>query len=51
MPEWLHKQLSKSAKKRGLKGNRYKAYVYGTMKKIEKGVKGKHRARALSKHS
>ena len=48
MPKWLHKQLSNSARKRGLKGDRYKAYVYGTMDKIEKTkAKGADRARAL----
>lgn len=33
MPDKLHKALKKSAKKKGLKGKRQDAYVYGTMQK------------------
>jgi hypothetical protein len=36
MPKALHKKLEKSAKKKGLKGKRKKAYVYGTMKRRTK---------------
>ena len=36
MPKALHKKLSRQAMKKGLKGKRKNAYVYGTMKKIEK---------------
>jgi len=37
MPKELHDRLEKQAKKKGLKGKRKKAYVFGTMKKIERG--------------
>lgn len=40
MPKKVHKRLVKQAKKKGLKGERKKAYVYGTLRKIEKN-KGK----------
>jgi len=36
MPKKLHDKLERQAAKLGLKGDRKKAYVYGTMKKIEK---------------
>ena len=36
MPKWLHDKLKRGARKKGLKGKRKKAYVYGTMAKIEK---------------
>ena len=36
MPKALHKKLARSAAKKGLKGKRKDAYIYGTMKKIEK---------------
>lgn len=36
MPKALHDQLLRSARKRGLTGDRQDAYVYGTMNKIEK---------------
>lgn len=42
MPKWLHDKLAKTAKKKGLKkgSDRWGAYVYGTMNKLEKeGVK------------
>ena len=38
MPKKLHKALTKSANKKGLKGKRKAAYVYGTMAKA-KGAK------------
>lgn len=41
MPKKIEKMLKKSAKKKGLKGNRADAYVYGTMNKIEKARKKK----------
>lgn len=34
MPEELHKSLEKSARKKGYKGKRKDAYVYGTMRKL-----------------
>jgi hypothetical protein len=39
MPKKLHKKLSKQATKKGLKGKRKKAYVYGTLKKAKKRKK------------
>ncbi len=33
MPKEMEKKLKASAKKKGLKGKRAKAYVYGTMRK------------------
>lgn len=33
MPKKLEKQLKAEAKKKGLKGKRAQAYVYGTMRK------------------
>jgi len=41
MPKKLHEKLRKSAKKKGLKGDRAKAYIYGTMSKIESKKKRK----------
>ena len=37
MPVAVEKMLKKSAKKKGLKGKRADAYVYGTLNKIKKG--------------
>jgi len=39
MPKELHDKLKKLARKKGLKGKRKKAYVYGTMNKVEKAKK------------
>jgi len=36
MPKELHKKLAKAARKKGLKGKRKKAYIYGTMNKRRK---------------
>ena len=36
MPKKLHRKLTKSASKQGLKGKRKNAYIYGTMAKIKK---------------
>jgi hypothetical protein len=33
MPEKMEKELKKAAKKKGLKGRRAGAFVYGTMRK------------------
>ena len=33
MPKAMEKKLKKQARKRGLKGKRANAYVYGTMRK------------------
>jgi hypothetical protein len=35
MPAAAHRALEKEAKKKGLKGKRKDAYVYGTLNKIE----------------
>lgn len=39
MPKKLHNKLKKQADKKGLKGERKNAYIYGTMNKIEKKKK------------
>lgn len=41
MPKQLHDKLARAARSKGLKGDRAAAYIYGTMKKIEKegGIK------------
>lgn len=36
MPKQLHESLMRRASKMGLKGERKKAYVYGTLQKVEK---------------
>lgn len=41
MPKWLHDKLRKQAYKKGLKGNRAAAYIYGTLEEHKKGVKHK----------
>ena len=43
MPEKLHKQLEARANALGLTGERRRAYIYGTMNKVEKRKKKKHR--------
>lgn len=35
MPKKLHEKLERQARKKGLKGERKDAYVYGTLAKIE----------------
>lgn len=41
MPERMHRALSAQAKKKGLKGERRDAYVYGTMQKATRQKRGK----------
>jgi hypothetical protein len=41
MPEAMHRALAASANKKGLKGARKDAYVFGTMAKLEKKKKKK----------
>lgn len=41
MPRKLHAKLARQATKQGLTGERKDAYVYGTMKKVEKDKKKK----------
>lgn len=36
MPKKIHDKLKKTAKKKGLKGKKADAYIYGTLNKIEK---------------
>lgn len=36
MPKALHDKLAREASRKGLKGKRKAAYVYGTLAKIEK---------------
>lgn len=40
MPKKMEKELKKEAKKKGLKGERADAYVYGTMRKTGWKPKG-----------
>jgi hypothetical protein len=55
MPKKLEKELKKEAKKKGLKGERADAYVYGTMRKTgwkperEKDDSKKHEKREKKK--
>jgi hypothetical protein len=49
MPKKLHRKLSRAASKKGLKGKRRAAYIYGTMAKIEKRRKAKRRRRHRKK--
>lgn len=54
MPEWLHKKLAKAGKKRGLSGDRLKAYIYSTLNEYKKKHGGKkkkstRRGRRLAK--
>ena len=39
MPKKVHEKLEKEAKKKGLKGEKKDAYIYGTLNKIEKSKK------------
>jgi len=43
MPKKAHRALSRQARKKGLKGKRKKAYIYGTLRKIEEAKKRKKR--------
>jgi hypothetical protein len=36
MPAKLHRALKRAAAKKGLKGKRKNAYIYGTLKKVGK---------------
>ena len=40
MPKKMHQALKKQAKKKGLTGEAYKRYVYGTMVKHKTLLKG-----------
>lgn len=39
MPKWLHDKLAKTARRKGLSGDRFKAYVFGTLKKHEERIR------------
>ena len=41
MPKKLHEKLEKEAEKKGLKGKKKDAYIYGTLRKIEEKEKKK----------
>lgn len=41
MPKKLHDKLAREATKKGFKGKRKDAYVFGTLNKIEKKKKDK----------
>ena len=41
MPKKVHRKLVSAAKKKGLKGERKKAYVYGTLSKLAKKPRGR----------
>ena len=41
MPRKLHNKLTKAAKKKGLSGDRRKAYVYGTLRAASSKRKGR----------
>ena len=45
MPKKLHDKLAREAKKKGLKGKRADAYVYGTLNKVKKAEKKNKRGR------
>ena len=45
MPKKIHDILKKAARKKGLKGDKADAYVYGTMSKIEKSKRRKRKSR------
>jgi hypothetical protein len=40
MPEKLHRQLDAKADKKGLRGEKKDAYVYGTLKAVDRKRKG-----------
>jgi len=43
MPKKLHDRLSREARRKGLTGEKFDAYVYGTMNKIESRHKKKRK--------
>lgn len=45
MPKALHNKLAKAGRKAGLKGDRLRAYIHGTMNKIKKRKKRRKRRR------
>jgi len=47
MPKEIHDKLAKQARKRGLKGDAYKGYVFGTLKRIENKKRGRKKKAVL----
>ena len=45
MPRIVERRLAREADRKGLTGDRRKAYIYGTMSRIEQGKKKKHEKR------
>lgn len=45
MPEWLHKRLKRSGRKKGLKGERLQAYIYSVLSEHKEKHKKKKAAR------
>lgn len=43
MPKEVEDKLKKQARKQGLKGDRFNAYVWGTMRKMEDAMAGKRK--------
>lgn len=41
MPKKVEEKLKRQARKKGLKGERYDAYVYGTLQRIETNMQRK----------
>lgn len=39
MPKAIENKLKKEANKKGLKGDRRNAYIYGTLKEVEKKLR------------
>ena len=39
MPKKIHAKLERQARKKGLRGKRKDAFVFGTMNKIKKGMR------------
>ena len=49
MPKWLHEQLDKAARKKGLIGERRKRYVFGGIQNWMKKQKGGSTQKKCSK--
>lgn len=45
MPKYIEERLAREAKKKGLKGKRRSAYIWGTMQRIEKKKHHKYKKR------
>ena len=48
MPKELHDRLSRDANRKGLRGERRKAYIYGVLAKVERGQEGKAEEKAMT---